>query len=128
MTGKNFAKQTTTIGRGKKESSPIYTRGGQVRYFGVPVNQNGSSALVGYEFSLRGSFDGSGWFSLCDFEGKPVRITLRANQKVLPQNGQAVHPAILPIQAAVFTEGIQFIQLVGNAPEVEDQQIDVYFE
>lgn len=122
-------KQTSVIPRNEKEGRPIFTKGGRVRFLGLPVDSAGNVVLNTPQLSFQGSFDGSLWFTINDSAGRPVEVTTRAVQKVIHRDsGLAAAPANLPIGDSGLFEGIQMLRPVGNVAEKEERSIEFYFE
>lgn len=123
-----LAKVTSVIKKGETEGSPVYTRGGKIRFVGFPTTPTGSIALTGKVINFEGSYDGKAFFSLLDYRGIPVYILPKGAQGVIPANGLAPAPVNLPVQDAILFEGIQFIRPVANLAEAEERRIDFYYE
>jgi hypothetical protein len=128
MAYRKFAKTTTVIGKNSQEGKPVYTGGAKVRFIGLPVNMDGSSALNGTALTFRGMFEGAPMFQVLDYSGSPLQIATRGVSVAHIDNYLDAAPILLPVKAPELFEGITVIIPVSNQIERDDRAIDIYFE
>jgi hypothetical protein len=128
MTERRFTKLSTKILKGKSEGSPVYTAGSKVRLLGLPVTPDGSIALSGKSLTFMGMFPSASQFTVLDYDGDPLKISVRGVSIAHVDNYLDAAPVMLPVRNPELFEGITMIIPVSNVVEAEDRVIDIYIE
>lgn len=126
---KKYFRQSQIIPKNDSLSKPFYTAGASIHFLILPTYpETGIVSLEGTELTVEGSFDGSLWFSVNDFNGAPLRISTRVAQTVghIP-SGLDAAPAVLPIRQPELFTGIQMVAFRSNRIESEDRRIDIQY-
>jgi hypothetical protein len=127
MTATKLYKYQSTVEKGKRDGTPVFTDGVPIKFIGLPT-ENGRVALDGDVLTFSATIEGNNWHTVLGYDGLPLTIKIQVAQLETPTPNLGIkgYDALLPVRNSELFAGLTTIIPHLNRDQAEPRVINLY--